>query len=629
MTSFDYRLNPLYLIKECSSCGALYTTDYCCSVGILGDKIICDLDKTPDLSQRPSQNCPKCGNPVYGHYCQGCALLREKFKENLFASCVENGILQDSFRPSNDNYNVANALQEPFVVNLDPGKNSSQSPPQIRNHCCYGCGDPSEGIFCHQCTCKLCGNGAHYGYNCLPKVPIIPDSEPFNNHTIKEFPPTMQSSDPKSDLVYNSLNVFSPSLQPPIYSYEFCRNYAYYGQDYSLQDLKQQYLDEMKRLINSEYHDEIKIDELKENFNNMSIEINKKEKLQQLERVANLSTYPLKRFNSFCYDDDDDDDEDYNFATTPNKPYYSLRMGDEHPHTVSTTESDEFIKSSVKNLVPIPSESEGESECDVPTREEFTTFSNILFDAEFDSNQHPHNAEYDLIESLHTHDSSLIILSKIDFLLDEFVGELTLLKSISPRIDETDCDFEEDIRLIEKLLYDNSSPRPLEEFVSANFDTETESFSPSPIPVEDSNSLMEEIDLSFTPDYPMPPGIENDDYDSEREILISEDLPSNDTLSLPKTESFHFNIPSFSRPPIKPPDGNTGILNVKMMGDISDQKVLMPKLMITLVSNQEKSPYLSSHQGLKTFQLSAKCLMMIHEKKTHILDVPLFHFYPP
>nr|GEU70244.1 hypothetical protein [Tanacetum cinerariifolium] len=81
-----------------------------------------------------------------------------------------------------------------------------------------------------------------------------------------------------------------------------------------MKDLKQQYLDEMKRLINSEYRDEIKIDELKENFNSMSIEINKKEKLLQLEQLTNLSTYPLKRFNSFCYDDDDDDDEDYTIA---------------------------------------------------------------------------------------------------------------------------------------------------------------------------------------------------------------------------------------------------------------------------------------------------------------------------
>nr|GEZ66997.1 hypothetical protein [Tanacetum cinerariifolium] len=83
------------------------------------------------------------------------------------------------------------------------------------------------------------------------------------------------------------------------------------------------------------------------------------------------------------------------------------------------------------------------------------------------------------------------------------------------RIDETDCHHEEEICLIEKLLYDNSSPRPPEEFISENSDAAIESFSPSPIPVEDSDSLMEEINLSFTSDDSMPSGIENDDYDSE------------------------------------------------------------------------------------------------------------------
>nr|GEX61741.1 hypothetical protein [Tanacetum cinerariifolium] len=90
-----------------------------------------------------------------------------------------------------------------------------------------------------------------------------------------------------------------------------------------------------------------------------------------------------------------------------------------------------------------------------------------------------------------------------------------------------------------------------------NSDTAFESFSLSPIPVEDSDSLMEEIDLSFTPDDLMLPGIEEDDYDFERDILILEELLSNNSLSLPKNESFHFDIPLSSRPPAKPPDGNT------------------------------------------------------------------------
>ncbi|GKE20423.1 hypothetical protein Tco_1431935, partial [Tanacetum coccineum] len=66
-----------------------------------------------------------------------------------------------------------------------------------------------------------------------------------------------------------------------------------------------------------------------------------------------------------------DDDEDYTIAITPDlstkEPDNSLSMGDEHLDTIPATESDEVIKSSVKDLVPIPSESEGIPEmCDVP-----------------------------------------------------------------------------------------------------------------------------------------------------------------------------------------------------------------------------------------------------------------------
>nr|GFA72283.1 hypothetical protein [Tanacetum cinerariifolium] len=179
---------------------------------------------------------------------------------------------------------------------------------------------------------------------------------------------------------------------------------------------------------------------------------------------------------------------------------------------------------------------------------EFTTFSKVLFDAECESDSSDDQlcsdedvldkivskplSEEEIIhmESLRTHDSSLPISSKIDSLLDEFAGELTPLKSIPSGIDETDCDFEEDIRLIEKLLYDNSSPRPPKEFASANSDAKIKSFSSSPILVKDSDLLMEEIDLFCTPNYLMPPGIEDKDYDSERDILIPKDLPRNNTL---------------------------------------------------------------------------------------------------
>ncbi|GKD50679.1 hypothetical protein Tco_1279655 [Tanacetum coccineum] len=51
-------------------------------------------------------------------------------------------------------------------------------------------------------------------------------------------------------------------------------------------------------------------------------------------------------------------------------------MGDEHLSTISETESDELIKSSVENLVPTPSEFEGISEdtCDVPVCDDSSIF---------------------------------------------------------------------------------------------------------------------------------------------------------------------------------------------------------------------------------------------------------------
>nr|GEV37854.1 hypothetical protein [Tanacetum cinerariifolium] len=346
------------------------------------------------------------------------------------------------------------------------------------------------------------------------------------------------------------------------------------------------------------------------------------EKRIEEEQVAKAQNWKLP----VCYDDDDDEERSNSLqdniisglppysAITPNEPIDSLIMGYEHLNTIPATKLDEFIKSCVENLVPNPSESEGENGCDMPAC--FTTLSNVLFDAEyeFDSvddhslsdedfskeifsnplfeeeinsmriDQHHFNAESDLIESLLNHDSSIIpSSSKIDSLLDEFAGELTLLKSIPPGIDKTDYYHENEIHFIERLLYDNSSPHSPEEFVSENSNAEIEYLSSSPIPIKDGDSFMEEINLTFTPDDPMLPGIEEDDDDS-RDILIHKELLDDYSLSLPVIKSFYFDIPSFSRPHAKPPDGNTGILNIKMMGDVSDQKAPIPGLMITRVS---------------------------------------------
>nr|GEW07514.1 hypothetical protein [Tanacetum cinerariifolium] len=236
----------------------------------------------------------------------------------------------------------------------------------------------------------------------------------------------------------------------------------------------------MKSLINLDYRDEIKIDELKGNFNRMSIEINKKKKLQQLEQVANLSTYPSKCFNSLCYDDDD---EDYNVAITPDFSITdSLIMENEHLDTILKTESGELIKSSVENLVLIPNDDESSHKEDIHEMS-FKTYLNPLFDLDEeiisskfnlihneDLDSTPKNDRFDtksyLLESLLNHDTLMASSPKFDSLLEESSGELAHTGLILPGINEANCDPKEDIHLVERLLYDNSSPRPPKEFNS-------------------------------------------------------------------------------------------------------------------------------------------------------------------
>nr|GEW68833.1 hypothetical protein [Tanacetum cinerariifolium] len=211
-------------------------------------------------------------------------------------------------------------------------------------------------------------------------------------------------------------------------------------------------------------------------------------------------------------------------------------MGDEHPDTVSATELDEFIKSSVENLVP------NQMSPRVNMNISKKIYSNPLFDEEIISMKidlHHFNVESDLIESLPNQDSSIISSSsKIDSLFDEFVGELILLKSIPSGIDKADCDPKEEICLVEKLLYDNSSPRPPKKFNSENSDAAIESFSPSPIPVEDSDPFIEEIDLFLSSDGSIPQGIDNDYSDSDGDNLFLERLLHDDHIPLPDILDF-------------------------------------------------------------------------------------------
>nr|GEU70447.1 hypothetical protein [Tanacetum cinerariifolium] len=209
----------------------------------------------------------------------------------------------------------------------------------------------------------------------------------------------------------------------------------------------------MKRLINSEYRDEIKIDELKGNFNSMSIEINKKEKLQQLGQVANLSTYPSKRFNSFCYDDDD---EDYTAIPSESEEFSDIESKCDIPDC-DDSQMTNFSTFSNPLFDDSTSSDDESSHEEVIHEMSFKTYLNPLFDldeeiisSEFnpthneDLDSNPKNDRFDtmsyLLESLLNRDTLMASSPKFDSLLEEFFGKLAHTDLIPPRINEANCD---------------------------------------------------------------------------------------------------------------------------------------------------------------------------------------------
>ncbi|GJY21666.1 hypothetical protein Tco_0394232 [Tanacetum coccineum] len=338
---------------------------------------------------------------------------------------------------------------------------------------------------------------------------------------------------------------------------------------------------------------------------------------------------------------------------------------------------------------PEPSDDESSHE-EVIHEISFKTYSNPLFDldkeiisSEFnpihneDLDSTPKNDRFDtesyLLESLLNRDTLMASSPKIDSLFDEFAGELI---TIPPRI--VNREHEEYISLMERLLYDNSSPRPPEDF-HANPNTIIESLPTFPIPVEDSDSLREEIDIFLGPDDSIPPGIESDDYDSEGDdnstslpefesfhvdypdsgdstIDVVEDIPVDVPNIFPTHPTLHMDfdfIPSHndlgSDLDISSPSGDRNkIYDLGLCIEVESTRFLttLSPMIDTLLlfssenedkvfnhgvlASKEKSPPSSSHRGFKASKLfHHKSPMLIHGGNIPILDVLFLHFYPP
>ncbi|GKB16432.1 hypothetical protein Tco_0850355 [Tanacetum coccineum] len=241
---------------------------------------------------------------------------------------------------------------------------------------------------------------------------------------------------------------------------------------------------------------EIKIDELKGKFNGMSIEINKKKELQQLEQAANLSTYTiesLRRFNSF-YDDD------YEESTIPLNEIVS-----QIPSSIAITHSEDTFDS--------------DSKCDLPFCDNHVTFFNPLFN---DNDDFTSSDDELLLEEDVPKENFKIYSNPLFEFDDEYISS-----DVNPLFNEILKDIESEDSYVSKLDEPDLLVTPLSKL------NEDECFDSR------GDFILEEIKACLTSDS-IPPGIDDDDFDPEGDILLLEKLLSNGIISPLPLKEFNF-----------------------------------------------------------------------------------------
>nr|GEZ13665.1 hypothetical protein [Tanacetum cinerariifolium] len=287
--------------------------------------------------------------------------------------------------------------------------------------------------------------------------------------------------------------------------------------------------------------------EIKDTFENKQ---NKPEDIQELFRkllddLQNIYEELAEFINSPSWNhpvvyDDDDDDVDYTIAITPvlstEEPANSLSMGDELLETIPAMKSDEVIKSSVKNLIPIPSEFKGISDtmCDVhlvnnPTPLEAKDHFEIVINSNDDySSSDDDSLYYDNIKYVEAspHDSEFVSLEveKIVLPEDEEIEDDNLREKLL-KVDLLIAEIE--------ALKDNPSP-------SSEFLAKSSSTSPTPV-LEETNTFHNSL-----------PEFENFCFDLEdisSGKISSGSTTTHSDLSLPEYDSFIFDLSNDQFPP--------------------------------------------------------------------------------
>ncbi|GKA26496.1 hypothetical protein Tco_0712605 [Tanacetum coccineum] len=520
------------------------------------------------MSSFEQRSCFSCGNPVDDQPCRYCTCERCGYYNRGVPCLGCNSEAENSF------------TYEPTPYSYNDSPKFSDYPPQ-----------PQYDTY----FCELCGNDAHYGYDCPPQVSFFYDQDPcFNQNFDNNFPQTspsfpqqfpccencggphenfqcqpMNQNFYEPNLCYNSISSGFDQFQPPqfpvIHEPPQETNTEMLQAREDLMEAIQSFLKKYDRIPPKENSMALLLAE--ERFlkikQALEEELNQPELLLKLiNDLQILNGIPLKQEEHaakvssqywkppICYDENDD--YDYEKSTIPLneidsriplsnaitpvlptlEPKDSLIIGDEHLRTIPAKESDEFIKSSVEDLVPIPSESEdtsvSDSECILHLCDDFSpinvyeeksvTFSNPLFNSndDFTSSDDESLFDEDVPE-----DNDKIYSNPL-FKFDDDLDESTFLVTYLSDSNEDECFTPSDD--VELLLHSDLST-PMISVVSI-----LEGFIDEP-PLKEN---VDEIDAFL--DIDIPTNIKDGFYDSEGDVLYLESLL--DTTPSPPLEVF-------------------------------------------------------------------------------------------
>ncbi|GJY17577.1 hypothetical protein Tco_0389068 [Tanacetum coccineum] len=409
-------------------------------------------------------------------------------------------------------------------------------------------------------SCEFCKNDARYGHYCTPQVPFI-YSEPCYNQDFN----------------------FSQDFHDFQQQYLCCENCGGPHETFQCQPMNEDYYYEQNSCYdsNSFGFDQFQPPQYTVNrliFNAQNELLNSQNKImEQMTFICDMvGQYMQKKEEDrriaedqvakdryckipICYYDD----EDYTIAITSvlstEEPVDSLIIEDEHLDAIPATESDEVIKSSVENLVPTLSESEGipENMCDMPLcnnptpLEAFKEHSKIVVDFNDDStssdDDSPYGEDIDYVDASPP-DAEIVSSEVVEIVIPE------------------DGEIEDDIiheklskinLLIAKIEALNANPTPSSDFVTKSPSTfpnsfleETKTFDNSLTESETFCFNLEEIS-SGSPttrsDYSLPDY--KAFYNDHIEEISSGSTTTHSNFSLSKYDSFIFDLSINPFPP--------------------------------------------------------------------------------